>query len=104
MNESGEDAYSLDVYVSDLLAAKGMKDDPETHAELLDAVQEAVNHAIIGALPSADVARLEYLSNSEPTEEEITRLIENADFNSEEVVKRALERFRDDFLKGGKDE
>ena len=105
MDNSGEGAqYSLDVFVSDLLAAKGMQDDPKTHAELLDAVQESVNQAIIGALPSADVARLEYLSNDEPTEEEISRLIENADFNSEEVVKRAMERFRDAFLKGGQNE
>ncbi|MBR5027473.1 hypothetical protein IKX64_02735 [Candidatus Saccharibacteria bacterium] len=104
MNESGEDAYSLDVYVSDLLAAKGMKDDPETHAELLEAVQTAVNQAIIGALPSSDVARLEYYSYNEPTKEEIAQLLENAKFNPEEVVRRALERFRDLFLKGGKDE
>jgi hypothetical protein len=105
MNESGEDTqYSLDIFVSDLLAAKGMKDDPETHAELLAVVQENVNQAIIGALPSADVARLEYLANSDPTEEEIAQLIENADFDHTEVVKRALEKFRDEFLRGGNNE
>ena len=105
MNESGDGAQNkLDVFVSDLLAAKGMADDPETHAELLEQVESVVNQAVIEALPSDDISRLEYLVNNNPTEAEITDLMENADFNAEAVIKRTLESFRDKFLRGGENE
>lgn len=105
MNESGDEAqYSLDVFVSDLLAAKGLDDDPGTHAELLEKAQDFINQAIISALPTSDYAKLEYLNANNPTEEEITELIENADFDHELAVKRALEAFRNRFLRGGQNE
>ena len=105
MNESGDGAQNkLDVFVSDLLAAKVMADDPETHAELLEQVESVVNQAVIEALPSDDISRLEYLVNNNPTEAEITDLMENADFNAEAVIKRTLESFRDKFLRGGENE
>lgn len=102
MNESGEGTkYSMDAYVSDLLAAKGMNDDPETHAELLEQVEKVVDQAVIDALPSGDKTRLEYIANNNPTEEEVTNILENADFNVDAVIKQTLENFRDRFLAGG---
>jgi len=94
----------LDKYVSDLIVAKGSTDTPEEHASLLNNINEAIDQALIEALPLAQLDKLETATTngSEMPDDYVGQLLIEAGINPEEIINATLQRFRNDYMKGGK--
>ena len=89
----------LDEFVSELLAAKGVAETPELHAELLEKINDKIDRAILEALPGDVLDQMENSINDNTiTEDAVKELIEKSGINTEEITFQALEAFRDEFL------
>lgn len=96
----------LDNYLSELIAAKGISDTPEVRAALADEVNEALDQALIEALPLAQLDKLEQATESDksPDDEVLERLLVEAGVNPGDIINAALQDFRNNYLKGENNE
>ena len=104
MEQSGVDGRrNLDVFVSTLLAKKGLEDNPEAHADLLRKVNKKINTTLLAMLPIWSLDYLEFCVNEGVLEDQhIDKVIADAGIDVKEVVDVTLKRFEDEFLKGDK--
>lgn len=92
----------LDKYVSDLIVEKNGTDTPETHAALLKDVNEAIDQALVEALPLAQLEKLEVAVNNggEVTDNLVEQLLIEAGADPEGIVNATLQNFHNNYMKG----
>ncbi len=93
----------LDAYVTQLLSEKGEPDTLESHQVLLDEVNEAVDQALIGALPLKQLDELEAATQEGRVDDALLeKLLGEVGVDADQVMQEALENFRNKYLKGEK--
>ena len=104
MEQPGVDKqHNLDVFVSDLLAKKGLEDNSEAHTRLLKQVNKKINTTLLAMLPIWSLDYLEFCVNDGVLEDQhIEKVIADAGIDVNEVVDVTLKRFEDEYLKGDK--
>lgn len=95
----------LDRYLSELIAAKGLSDSPETRDALAEQVNNTLDQALIEALPLAQLDKLEAATKDggEVADGFIEQLLSEAGIDSDKIIVETLESFRDSYMKGGND-
>ena len=91
----------LDAYIAELLKESGTPDTDEARADLSGRINDAIDQALLEALPLKQLDELEAAVKEDKVDEGlITRLLEEAGVSSEQVIKSALDQFKSDYVKG----
>ena len=95
----GEQKSDLDVFVSELLAEKGLADSAEAHAELLKRARERVYMVLLAWVPLQEIDKLEYYAGEGSLNSALLeKAIEKAGVDVEKTVDYALARVKKKFL------
>ena len=91
----------LSEYVAQLMKAKGVADSEEARAELLEKVNDAVDEALLEALPLDQLDKLEAAAKEDAIGENmIDDLLDEAGVDAEQITAETLAQFKDSYLKG----
>ena len=86
-------------FADDLLASKGVVATPEQRSALLSHIDQAVDMALLGALPKEQLAKLDMANKTNTVDDDmIERLLNEAGIDSSSVVQKALEDYKNKFL------
>ena len=96
---------SLDKYVSQLLSEKGVPETPESHAAIIEQIDEVVNQALVDSLPIEQLDKLQQAVEAKTVDDDLfSSLLREANINVDEITNSALSKFRNDYLKGAENE
>lgn len=93
----------LETYVVNLLRVKGEPETAEVRTDLLKRVNDAVDQALIEALPIEQLDKLENATKESRVDDNLVeQLLNETGINSETVIRKALDSFRREYLEGEK--
>ena len=93
----------LESYVSKLLKEKGVSETAEARQELQKKINEYIDQSLLGALPLTQLDELEKAAKDEQVDDGmVERLLSEAGTDPSAVIKKALETFRENYLRGDK--
>lgn len=92
----------LDRYLSELIATKGISDTPEAREALANEVNNALDQALIEALPLAQLDKLENATKDggELPDGFIEQLLNEAGIDPNVIIDKALQEFRNNYTVG----
>ena len=93
----------LEMYVVKLLRAKGEPETVESKSLLMDRVNDAVDQALIEALPLKQLDQLEQATKNDHVDSDmVERLLDEVGAKPSDIIKKALDDFAREYLKGVK--
>ena len=93
----------LETYCRKLIKEKGEPETAKSRSDLLKIVNDAIDRALLGALPEEQFSKLEVaVKENNVNDDLIEQLLSEAGVDSEKVIKETLDSFRNEFLKGDK--
>lgn len=93
----------LEMYVENLLKTKGEPNTPESRSLLLNKVNEAIDKALIEALPLKQLDKLENATEQNQVSENIVEeLLAEANANPSKIINDTLTNFQNEYIKGEK--
>lgn len=93
----------LESFIAKLLREKGKPETAESRTQLLAAVNNAIDQALIEALPLKQLDKLEAATNENRVDDALLeQLLSEAGIKSDEIINKTLEKFQDEYLKGAK--
>lgn len=93
----------LEIYIEKLLRVKGELDTPESRSILLDKVNEAVDKALVEALPLKQLDKLENLAKTnQMNENTMEELLAEVGISPEKIISETLTNFQNNYMKGEK--
>ena len=92
----------LDIYLSELIAAKGISDTPEAREALANEINAALDQALIEALPLAQLDKLENATKDggELPDGFIEQLLNEAGIDPNVIIDKILQEFRNNYVIG----
>ena len=91
----------LETYVAKLLKAKGEPETEESKSALLDKINDAIDQALIEALPLKQLDELEKATAENRVDDNtIERLLNEVGADPSEIMKKTLDDFQHKYLKG----
>lgn len=92
----------LDKYLSELIAARGLIDSPEAREALAEQVNDALDQALVEALPLEQLDKLEAATQDggEIADGFVEQLLSEAGINPDNIITKTLQSFRDNYVKG----
>ncbi len=92
----------LDRYLSELIATKGISDTPEAREALANEVNNALDQALIEALPLTQLDKLENATKDggELPDGFIEQLLNEAGIDPNVIIGKALQEFRKNYAIG----
>lgn len=93
----------LEAYAAKLLDSKGEPDTPESRSRLLGQINEAIDTALIEALPLKQLDKLETsASEGNVNEDTVEALLMEVGANPSKIINETLTKFQNEYLKGAK--
>lgn len=95
----------LDPHVTKILAMRGEPDTAEAHARLSQEINDAIDQAILEALPLQQLDKLEAAAaNNTVTEDLVEHLLAEAHIDSKAIIDSVLQKYQNDTQKGVENE
>lgn len=86
-------------FVDDLLSNKGVTATPEQRDALLSHIDQAVDKALLEALPTEQLAKLDAANKTDTVDDDIVeRLLDEAGVDSVSIIKKTLDDYKNKFL------
>ena len=93
----------LEEYVVNLLKSKGEPDTPESRAALLEKANEAINKALVEALPLEQLAKLEDATKENQVDDStVEKLLTEVGADPSKIISDAMNAFKNEYMKGTK--
>ena len=93
----------LELYCLKLLRDNGEVETEKSRTDLMKKANDAIDRALLNALPSEQLDKLEAANKEGKVDDDyIGQLLSEAGVNPDEVVKKTLDEFREEYLKGDK--
>ena len=95
----------IESYVSKILNMRGEADTTEAHAKLSEEINDAIDQALIGALPLPQLDKLEAAAaNDTVSDTLIEQLLKEAGVDSKKIIQDVLQKFQNNNQEGAKNE
>lgn len=95
----------LDSQVTKILAIRGEPDTAEAHAKLLQEINDAIDEALLEALPLQQLDKLEAaLARNEATDDLVERLLAESNIDSTAIINSVLQKYQGNITKGAENE